>query len=267
MNIFEEIFKDQAHGYGASEDEILNFITSLKQSLSLQEREEISEFWKKHPEIQCDLNIDTWRFPNQSLSHQFLNFLRWSNSGCCLVNGEREFGFFSTHDTRDMMISYEFPKYLPEALPFALNGGGWFYAFDMRKEPKNGEYPIIFIESGNLSFDDAFYLADSFIDALMDSRNPEHLVHPPVDLPYPTEGSIWLLETPEGGLKTMFLLKKLLTESWGSQEMKNMILSTPVCINLKGNPFKTWSLLKEHKDLISIIGYKNHTEDQIHKFL
>ncbi len=47
-----------------------------------------------------------------------------------------------------MMLAYHVPEYMPLAVPFAFNGGGTFYMFDMRSPPVNGEYPIVCCGSG-----------------------------------------------------------------------------------------------------------------------
>ena len=47
-----------------------------------------------------------------------------------------------------MNLAYELPEYMPNAVSFAMDGSGNHYMFDMREEPINGEYPILFAHSG-----------------------------------------------------------------------------------------------------------------------
>jgi hypothetical protein len=126
---------------------------------------------------------------------------------------------------------------MPDALPFALNGGGWFYVFDMRRDHPSKEYPILFTECGVLNYADAYPLGDSFMSVLGDSRDPETLaMGPEPELRYPLNGRIWLIAVPDGGLKDMFRLKKLLGVPWGAMDMKAMMESLPCLIMDGGHP-------------------------------
>jgi hypothetical protein len=42
-----------------------------------------------------------------------------------------------------MMLIYGVPEYTPGILPFAFNGGGTFYAFDLRGRRERRECPIV----------------------------------------------------------------------------------------------------------------------------
>jgi len=84
------------------------------------------------------------------LPEEFISLLRYSNGGG-IINGEREFGFFSFEDIRQMYIAYGFPIWAPAFLPIAFNGGGKFYAYDLRQ--KEG-FPIILVPAGNIGYDD-----------------------------------------------------------------------------------------------------------------
>lgn len=69
-------------------------------------------------------------------------------------------------------MGYDFPQYMPGALPFASDGDGGFYVFDMRHAAIEGEYPVLTVEAGNLGYDDdaAQFLASSFAAAFQDTR-------------------------------------------------------------------------------------------------
>ena len=75
-----------------------------------------------------------------------------------------------------MMLAYLFPQFMPGAVPFALNGGGLFYMFDMRNPAADSEYPIICCPAGCLDFHDAIVIAESFLSACMGEENIEDLL-------------------------------------------------------------------------------------------
>ena len=69
-----------------------------------------------------------------------------------------------------------FPEWMPGAIPFALNGGGVFYVFDMRQQPQNGEYPILMAEAGTLDFEYAKLIGNSFLEVCQGTTNIEDLL-------------------------------------------------------------------------------------------
>src|SRR5690606_32705788 len=111
-----------------------------------------------------------WSLPRFQTPASYAAFLQWSNGGWGMT-GEREFGFLSMADVRSYLLNYEFPLYLPQIVPFALDGGGTFYAFDARQLLVDGEYPIVGVPSGSLFFDDLKPIADSFL-ACCQGREP-----------------------------------------------------------------------------------------------
>ena len=114
-----------------------------------------------------------WAISQRRFPPTFIEFLRWSNGGN-FVNGEREFGMFDPKEIREYLLSYEIPEYMPGAVPFALDGGGGFFLFDMRNEPVDGEYPIVFSHSSSLGWDEEDHatLAKSFVEACTDPTDP-----------------------------------------------------------------------------------------------
>jgi hypothetical protein len=67
---------------------------------------------------------------------------------------------------------------MPGALPFAFNGGGTFYLFDMRRPARKGEYPIVCTHSGNLGWepDEHVRIAASFEAACRGAVNVDDLM-------------------------------------------------------------------------------------------
>ena len=90
------------------------------------------------------------------------------------MNGDREFGMFDPKSIREYLLSYQLPEYMPGAVPFALDGGGGFYLFDMRAFPIDGEFPIVFAHSGSLGWDedDHVVVASTFNEACRGSTHP-----------------------------------------------------------------------------------------------
>ncbi len=110
--------------------------------------------------------------PNFGLPGSYLSFLRWSNGGN-FVKGKREFGFFPAVDSRcgvrAMMLVYHLPEYMPGAVPFAFDGAGSFYLFDMREPPIDDEFPVVLSHAGSLGWgeEDCERLADDFVRLLV----------------------------------------------------------------------------------------------------
>ena len=111
----------------------------------------------------------------RDLPSTYLDLLAISNGGGIAI-GEREIAYFESESMRNYMIDYQFPVYMPGALPFGLNGGGVFYVFDMREPAIDQEYPIVAASSGNLCYDDAPTIARSVRELLSDSTNIEDLL-------------------------------------------------------------------------------------------
>ncbi len=66
-----------------------------------------------------------------------------------------------------MMLAYQLPEYMKNAVPFAFDGAGTFYLFDIRHPPVGDEFPIALSHAGSLGCDeDHERLADSFVGAL-----------------------------------------------------------------------------------------------------
>ena len=162
-SIFDEVQRAEP----ASEQDVSELRSYLCSPLTDIERSEIAvqinPFRQSTPEYTAWLPVTPtkWRLPECDLPNDFKDFLRWSNGGWART-GEREFGFFGIAGIRDYMLRYLFPEYLPGAVPFAFNGGGIFYAFDVRHAPEDGEFPIIAVASGVLDIaDSAFPRCDS----------------------------------------------------------------------------------------------------------
>jgi hypothetical protein len=174
---WSEVFGQENQEPGASEEELAALAETLSAPLTPAEIAEINAGqqnpWpKKHPMYKTYKPFDPtqWALPGQPLPASYLSFLRWSNGGC-YTHGDRQFGFFGTHELRPMLLAYHVPEYLPGLLGFANDGGGSTYFFDMRKAPAKGEYPILLVGDGAI-IEDAIKVAPIFLKACQGTTNP-----------------------------------------------------------------------------------------------
>jgi hypothetical protein len=171
--VFDEAYPEA----GASDFEIQRLTNTVGQPLSATEVAEVIAL-QQNPFPPDDLLHRTWRpcdptrwtVPSRPLPALYLDFMRWSNGGE-FRTGERWFQFFPALDRRlgirAILLAYLIPEFMPGALPFAFNGNGTFYLFDMREAAARGEYPIVCSCSGNLELDRSacVRIADTFLDA------------------------------------------------------------------------------------------------------
>jgi hypothetical protein len=176
--VFEEAHPDP----GASEEEIAAFLAELGRPLSPEEIAEVNR-WNTNPFRPSDplhaswrpFDAAAWRMPDRPVPESYLSFLRYSNGGQ-FRNGDRLFQMYGT-GLRQMMLDRLIPRSMPLALPFAFNGGGVMYLFDMRQPAVNGEYPILCASAGCLDFDPHYSprVADSFLEVCRGRFNVERL--------------------------------------------------------------------------------------------
>lgn len=181
---------DECHRQpGLSEADLEHFVGEVGRPMSTTEIEDVNR-GQQNPFLPTDslyaayrpFDPSAWVIPNRPLPQSYLSFLRWSNGGQ-FGNGERWFQFFPAcdplHGVRAMLLAYHLPQYMPHALPIALNGGGVFYLFDMRKSPSGGEYPVVCASAGNLGWepDECKIVAESFVAACRGTINIETLLY------------------------------------------------------------------------------------------
>lgn len=176
---WSSVFKRCYRANGATREDIQAIFSLLAMPLSEEEVASINSsqtnpFPKTDPLYNTYKPQDAarWVLPTKPLPPSYLAFLCWSNGGS-FFNDDRSFDpFFSAAKIRGYLLGYHVPQYMPGAMPFAFDGGGRFYLFDMRLDPVGGEYPILFVGSGNLNYDDAVLVAPSFPDACRGTSNP-----------------------------------------------------------------------------------------------
>ncbi|MCH5204684.1 MAG: SMI1/KNR4 family protein [Oscillospiraceae bacterium] len=100
-------------------------------------------------------------FPDTTLSDDYTAFLRESNGGDFVKDG-REFQFLSAEEVTEYYAAYNFARYMPYALPFAMDGNGNFYIFDRRKKDES----VYLVSAGDLGWSggECELYAESFAD-------------------------------------------------------------------------------------------------------
>ncbi|MDF9844489.1 MULTISPECIES: SMI1/KNR4 family protein [unclassified Paenibacillus] len=167
-NLFSSSYQKQP---GLSAAELESFTAGWHQPLTESELSEIvsrqrNPFPAAHPLYAqyTPFDPELWSIPQHPLPASYLDFLRYSDGGE-FGNGDRYFQFFSAGELRSMMLAYEFPEYMPGAVPFAMDGSGNHYIWDMRSPANSeGEYPVLVSHSGSLGYEDSIVIAQSFLE-------------------------------------------------------------------------------------------------------
>jgi hypothetical protein len=177
---WETAFSQKYPEVGATDEELARLESTLFAPLSVAELRRAQKQAAGNPYPVTDplysgfrlFDPTQWRFPTAKLPESFLEFLRFSNGGE-FCNGMRRLQFFSaTHPgngLRAMLLAYLFPEFMPMALPFAFDGGGTFYIFDLRAHAVDGEYPIVASAAGSLGWDPDghWFVANTFVEACL----------------------------------------------------------------------------------------------------
>ena len=121
--------------------------------------------------------------PYLQLPEEYKQLLEYSNGGG-IINGEREFGFFSLEGIREKYIAYGFLIWAPDFLPIAFNGGGKFYAYDFRN-PQN-DPSVVLVPAGSIGDDESCALLGNTLDEVLSkTTNVEdelNKLYPPKEL-------------------------------------------------------------------------------------
>jgi len=170
LSVFDEAYPVA----GASAGDLARFAASVGRPLTPDEIETVNRgqqnpFPRSDPLYASYRPFDAalWTVPDRPLPAAYLGFLAWSDGGE-FRTGDRWFQFFSTldpgHGVRAVLLAYHLPQHMPGALPFAFNGGGTFYLFDLRQPAVAGEYPIVCSHAGSQGWEPDAHVrvADSF---------------------------------------------------------------------------------------------------------
>ncbi|MEU0558103.1 SMI1/KNR4 family protein [Dactylosporangium sp. NPDC006015] len=219
------------------------------------------------------IDASRWQLPERPLPPRYLALLAWSGGGD-FGNGERCLQLFpidGPSGVRAMTLAYHLPEYMPGALPFAFNGGGVFYLFDMR-EPANadGEYPVVAAHAGNLGWatheecypPECWPVADDLAQACRGRTNIEELADcvchtPPTgsapDLPETAD--IYVDQVPSDSVATLLQLRKLLAVTWRIGALRDLLAGQPILAVQGGRPYALHRVLEQSAELRPYLFY------------
>jgi len=173
-SLFDEIHPQP----GASDGDIISLVEAVTRPLSRTEIEQINAEHRhlaSHiEELAPKLGVlpvfpwgdpAKWELPHEALPQTYLDFLRWSNGGSFRKGAKWFDTVFRTDEVRGYLLRYDLPEHMPGVLPFAFDGGGTFYVFDMRRPPRSGEYPVMVAHASNLGFGASRQIGTTFIEA------------------------------------------------------------------------------------------------------
>jgi len=106
-----------------------------------------------------------------TLPTELAGMLRESN-GVTLWRDPKEVQILSTHEMGGYFECYGFSKWMPDAIPFTMDGGGNFLTLR-----RGGEQAVYVVASGNLGWDDAVKLSETILGFLQDARCPSDYLH------------------------------------------------------------------------------------------
>lgn len=187
--VWSTVFEESHTSPRATAAEIDQFVVTIGAPLSSTEiadvvRTQLNPFPIDDPRHNTwhPFEPSDWTVPRSPLPASYLDFLKWSNGGE-FRSGERWFQFFQAidpvHGVRAQLLAYNIPQHMPLALPFAFNGSGIFYLFDMRHGCVKGEYPVVGSEAGNLGWepDQHVRIAESFLATCRGVRSVDDLLY------------------------------------------------------------------------------------------
>ena len=163
--LFDEVFERAAPADAAAVGAVLAPLSAGEVAAVVAELRNPWPPTSPHFATYRPLDPSKWSLPRPPLPTSYVDFLAWSD-GASWRTGQREFSCFGCKHLREYLLHYHFPQYMPGALPIGLDGGGVFGVFDLRDDPpRNGPSDAVWaIGSGNLGWEDAVKVADSFVE-------------------------------------------------------------------------------------------------------
>ena len=120
--------------------------------------------WKRESgadEVQLDKLynfLKSNQFPICELSHTYIELLNESNGGDFTI-GNREYQLLSAEEALQAYQSYNFSIYMPFAFPFAMDGCGNFYIFNLREK----DDCIYAVSASDLEWEASCMIAENLI--------------------------------------------------------------------------------------------------------
>ena len=97
-------------------------------------------------------------FPFCELPDTYIELLKESNGGD-FTTGNREYQLFSAEETLQAYQSYNFSVYMPFSFPFAMDGCGNFYIFNLREK----DDCVYAVSAGDLEWEECYKIADYLV--------------------------------------------------------------------------------------------------------
>ena len=122
------------------------------------------KIWQREPgadEVQLEKVYSFLRdnqFPVCELPDTYIELLKESNGGD-FTTGNREYQLFSAEETLQAYQSYNFSVYMSFAFPFAMDGCGNFYIFNLREK----DDCIYAVSSSDLEWDECHKIANNLM--------------------------------------------------------------------------------------------------------
>ncbi len=168
---------------------------------------------------------------------------------------------YPSHEIYERYETHEMEEYLPNYIPIGndsgdneillkLDGSKKVYMCDPGCFSKDEKHVVLV----NISFDEWIKQ-----DCILPKEKFE-------TLPYPIEGSIWLISNPANGLKDFLKLKKSLALNFNAKEMKDALSILPFCLKDQGNPFSVSRKLSDNIELLKVLGYSINNSREIVSF-
>jgi hypothetical protein len=277
---WSSLFESQNRQPGATQRQLADFTAGVCRPPTEQEIADVAEQERRLSAsggplcaVYPLIDASRWQLPHRPLPPSYLSLLAWSDSGD-FVNGERWLQLFPTDGpagVRAMTLAYYLPEYMPGALPFAFNGSGVFYLFDMR-EPADadGEYPVVAAHAGHIGWatHEEFWppgcwpVAGSLVQACRgrtdiadladcDCHTPPARYNPGL----PETADIYVDHVPPDSVTTLFQIRKQLAATWRIVGFRELLACQPILAVKDGRPHVVHRILEQSADLRPYLFY------------
>jgi hypothetical protein len=277
---WSSVFESQVRWPGVSQRRLAGFMAEVRRpptereiaDVAAQQRTMVVPGGPVHASYP-PIDASRWQLPHRPLPPSYLDLLAWSDGGD-FTNGERWLQLFPTDGpsgVRAMTLAYHVPEYMPAALPFAFNGSGVFYLFDMR-EPADpdGEYPVVAAHAGSLGWathedfwpPESWFVAGGLVQAcrgrtdIKDLADCECHAPPAMFTPdLPETADIYVDQVPPDSVMTLNHIRKLLAITWRIGASRELLAAQPILAVKGGHPHALHRRLERSANLRPYLFY------------